>query len=198
MKNFLLAIISVALFAGCHLKKKTSEINTIDQQTVVQNTQNVKTQTNLKAIQIDSSKVIKSSIDNLNYAESVNIEFDLVPTKEKSISISDKTNNAFIEHLLNKSQKVKIHINRNQQKSNSQLLTQQNNIQLKTDSGVSKDEIYKQVQKTDITKKNKSSTESKTYTALMWWVIIAACILIAVYILKKFNIYTIIAGFFKL
>jgi len=198
MKNYLLSLISVVLFAGCHLKKKTSEINTIDRQTVLQTTGNIKTQTNLKVIQIDSSKIVKSSIDNLNYSESVDMEFDLAPTKEKSILILDKNNITLFQQILNKSQKIKIHINRTQQKLNSQLLTQQNNIISKIDSFVSKEGIYKQTQKIDIKEKNSLSSESKTYTALTWWVFAAACVIISIYILNKFNIPSLILGFFKL
>ncbi len=51
----------------------------------------------------------------------MDMEFDLIPAKEKSILISDKNNVAFFEQLVNKSQKVKIRINHSQQKSNSQL-----------------------------------------------------------------------------
>ena len=198
MKNYLLSLISVVLFSGCHLKKKTSETNTIDRQTVLQTTRDIKTQTNLKVIQIDSSKIVKSSIDNLNYSESVDMEFDLTPTKENSILISDKKNVTLFEQILNKSQKVKIHINRAQQKSNRQLLTQQNNIKSKIDSGVSKEGIYKQTQKIDIKEKNSLSSESKTYTALTWWIFAAACVIISIYILNKFNILSLILGFFKL
>jgi len=198
MKNHLLTIISIVLLTCCHLKKKTSEINTIDLQTVLQTTDDVKTQTNLKVVQIDSSKIVKSSIDNLNYSESVDMEFDLQPSKERSILISDKSYSTFFEQLLNKSQKVKIHINHSQQKSNSQLLTQQNHIKLKIDSGVRREGTYKQTHKTDIKEKNRLSSESKTYTALTWWIIATVCILITVYILKKFNIYRLIVGFFKL
>ncbi len=46
MKNHILTIVSIVLLAGCHLKKKTSEINRIDLQTVLQTTEDVKTQTN--------------------------------------------------------------------------------------------------------------------------------------------------------
>ena len=102
------------------------------------------------------------------------------------------------EQLINKSKKVKIHINRTQRKSNNQLLTQQNNIKSKIDSGVSKERIYKQVQKIDIKEKNKLSSESKTYTALTWWLLAGVSILITVYILNKFNIPSVILGFFKL
>jgi hypothetical protein len=122
----------------------------------------------------------------------------LIPNKEKSILITDKTNGAFFEQLLNKSQKVKIHINQTQQKFNSELLTQQNSLKSKIDSNVSKEETYKQVQKIDIKEKNKLSSESKTYTGLMWWIIAAVGILIIVYILNKFNIFALILGFFKL
>lgn len=198
MKNYLLSIISVALFAGCHLKKKTSEINTVDHQTVLQTTKDVKTQTNLKVAQINSSKTVKSTIDNLNYSESVDVEFELIPGKEKSILISDKNYAVLFEQLINKSKKVKIHINRTQQKSNNQLLTQQNNIKSKIDSGVNKERIYKQVQKIDIKEKNKLNSESKTYTALTWWLLAGVGILITVYILNKFNIPSVILGFFKL
>jgi hypothetical protein len=198
MKNYLLSIISVVLLlAGCHIKKKTSEINTVDRQTVLQTTKDVKAQTNLKVIQTDSSKIIKSSIDDLNYSESINMEFELIPSKKKSILISNKNNGALFEQLLNKSQKVKIHINHTQQKFNSQLLTQQNNIKSKIDSNVSKEDIYKQTQKIDIKEKNKLSSESKTYTALMWWVIVAAVVLITVYLLNKFNIFGLILSFLK-
>ena len=99
MKNYLLSIISVALFAGCHLKKKTSEINTVDHHAVLQTTKDIKTQTNLKVVQIDSSKTIKSSIDDLNYSESVDMEFHLIPGKEKSILISDKIMLCFLSSL---------------------------------------------------------------------------------------------------
>jgi hypothetical protein len=196
MKKYLLPIISVVLFAGCHLKKKIAEIKTINQQTALQTTEDVKTQTNLKVARIDSSKIVKSNINNLNYSESIDIEFDLIPNAEKLLLISDKSNTAFFEQLLNRSQKVKIHINHSQQKSNSQLLTQQNNIKSKIDSGVNKEGIYKRTQKIDIKEKNKLSSESKTYTALTWWIIATACILITVYILKKINIHTLIARFF--
>ena len=198
MKNYLLTITSVILLAACHLKKKTSEINTVDHHAVLQTTKDIKTQTNLKVVQIDSSKTIKSSIDNLNSSESVDMEFDLIPGVEKSILISDKNNVVLFEQLINKSKKVKIHINRTQQKSNNQLLTQQNNIKSKIDSGVSKERIYKQVQKIDIKEKNKLSSESKTYTALTWWLLAGVGILITVYILNKFNIPSVILGFFKL
>lgn len=197
MKNYLLSIISVVLLlAGCHIKKKTSEINTVDRQTVLQTTEDVKAQTNLKVIQIDSSKIIKSSIDDLNYSESINMEFELIPSKEKSILISNKNNGVFFEQLLNRSQKVKIHINHTRQKFNSQLLTQQKNIKSKTDSSVSKDEVYKHAQKIDIKEKNKLRSESKTYTSLTWWVIVAV-ILITVYLLNKFNIFGLILSFLK-
>ncbi|GAB2984047.1 hypothetical protein GCM10027049_22010 [Mucilaginibacter puniceus] len=198
MKNYLLPIILVALFTSCHLKKKTSKINTIDRQTVLNTTEGVRTQTNLKVIRIDSSKIVKSSIDNLDYSESVNMEFDLIPTKEKSILIPYKNNVTLFEQILDKSQKVKIHINRIQQKSNSQLLARQNNIKSKIDSGASYDGIYKQTQKINIKEKNRLSSESKTSTPLTWWIIATVYILITVYILKKFNIFTLIASFFKL
>lgn len=190
-------IISIVLLIGCQLKKKTSEIKTVDRQTTLQTTGGVKTQTSLKVIRIDSSKIVKSTINNLNYTESVDMEFDLIPNKEKSILISDKSNAAFFEQLLNKSQKVKIHINHTQKQSNGQLLTQQNNIKSKTDSSVSKEVVYKQAQKIDIKEKNKLSSESKTYTTLTWW-IIAAGVLITVYFFIKCNIPALILSFFKL
>lgn len=122
----------------------------------------------------------------------------MIPNNEKSAFVTVKNDSSIFAQLLNRSQKVKIHINHSQQKSNSQLLTQQNNINSKTDSSVSKEVVYKQAQKIDIKEKSKFSSESKTYTALTWWIITVVCILITIYILKKFNIYTLLAGFFKL
>lgn len=197
MKNYLLTIISFVLLISCQLKKKTSEINTLDQQTILQATKDVKTQTNLKVIHGDSSKIIKSNFDNLSYSKSLDIEFVLIPNKEKSIFITSKSDSSFFGQLLNRSQKVKIHFNHAQHKSNSQLLTQQNYIKSKTDSSVSKKETYKEAQKIDIKQKNKSISESKTYTALTWW-IIAAGLLIIAYFLNKFKIPALILGFFKL
>jgi hypothetical protein len=183
MKNYQLPIIAVALLTGCHLKKKTSEIYTIDQQTVSHTIGDIKTQTNLKVIQIDSSKIIKSRAENLNYSESVKLEFDLIPTTAKSIL--DKNNVALFEHLVNKSKKVKIHINRTQDKSNRQLQTQQNSIKLKIDSVVNNEGTYKQAQTIDIKEKNKLNSESKTYTALTWWIIATAFVIITASILKS-------------
>lgn len=194
MKNYLLIIISIVLLIGCQLKKKTSEINTVDQQTVLQITEDVKTKTNLNVTHVDSSKIIKSNINNLHYSESMDIQFDMIPAKEKSISYNN--NVTLFEQLLNKSQKVKIHINRIQQKSNSHLITQQNNIKSKMDSGVSRVGIYKQTHKADIKAKNKLISESKTYPTVTWW-IIALGLLIIVYFLNKFNVPAIILRFFK-
>ncbi len=196
MKNHLLTIISIVLLTGCYLKKKTSEINTIDLKTVLQTTKDVKTQTNLKVVQIDSSKNVKSSTDNLNYSQSVDLEFDLIPNKETSILISNKSNTTLFEQLLSRSKKVKIYINHTQQKSNIKLLTQQNNIKSNIDSAVSKVEVYNHSQKTAIREKNNLSSETKTYTALAWW-LIAVGILITIYLLNKFNIFTLIVGVFK-
>ncbi|RZA03032.1 MAG: hypothetical protein EOP47_04660 [Sphingobacteriaceae bacterium] len=196
MKNHLLTIISIVLLTGCHLKKKTSEINTIDLKTVLQTTEDVKTQTNLKVVQIDSSKIVKSSTDNLNYSQSVDLEFDLIPNKETSILIPNKSNTTLFEQLLSRSKKVKIYINHIQQKSNIKLLTQQNNIKSNIDSAVSKVEVYKNSQKTAIREKNILSSETQTYTVLAWC-FIAVGILITIYLLNKFNIFTLIVGVFK-
>ncbi len=197
MNKYLLTIISIVLFMSCQLKKKTSEINTVDQQTVLQNTKDVKTQTNLKIIHVDSSKIIKSNLDNLYYSKSSEIEFELIPNNEESTFVTAKNNSSIFDKLLNRSQRVKILFNHAQQKSNSQLLTQQNYIKSKTDSSVSKKETHKQAQKIDIKEKNELISESKTYTTLIWWTI-AAGVLITIYFFNKFNIPALILGFFKL
>ena len=197
MKNYLL-IISVLTLISCHTKKRISEIKTTDQHAILQISDNSKTQINLKTSRTDSSKTLKSDIENINYLTSFDMEFDLFPIKEKSILTNQvNRNDDFLNQLLDKSNKVKIHINHTQQKFNSQLLTQQNDIKSKTNSSVSKEGTYKQVQKIDIKEKNKLNSESKTYTSLMWWVV-AAGILITVYLLNKFNIPALILGFFKL
>ena len=192
MKNYLLPLVSVLLFAGCHLKKKTSEINTVDKQTILQTTKGVKTQTDSKIIRIDSSKITRSSIEDLNHSKSIEIEFELISEK----SIPGKNNSAFFEQLLNKSQKVKIRINHTQQKINSQLLIQQNNIKSKIDSSTSKEESYKQALKINIKEKSKVTSESKINGSLMWWVI-AVGILAITYFLNKFNINGFILRLFK-
>ena len=164
---------------------------------VIKTMDNSKLQTNLKTLQTDSTKIMRSVIENVNYLGSINMEFDLLKEVPDLIAKnSDGKGGDFLYQLLNHSRKVKIHVEHAQQNSNSQLLTQQNNTKSLTDATVNKQIAYKQEQRTNIQEKTDAIAETKPSTII--YCLIATSIILGIYILSKLNIPTLLLRFFRI